>query len=164
MRLSFTGVAQVEIDSRRLELEGDFHTAACFINTDKTDVSFKVLFIRIDGNISVDIVGRNTESCACNNIFCILGDKWRGVVACTVGYFYDLSSSKRSQIYPADPWCIITIHKYPSAIYLTISLGEVSMMEIIPRNKSVRSVQHWFCFFAIAVAFFRIYRKHRNYF
>src|SRR5690606_34747934 len=81
-------------------------------------------------------------------------DKRCTVKASYVGNLQNFHGFKRGQIHPGNPGGIVPVDEQPSSVKFTVLLGKLNMVGVIPRHKSIRSVEHGLGFFVIAITIF----------
>ena len=115
-------MTQIEVYAGTLNLKGNIHFPIFLANADEADGSFEILLVRIDGHITIGIVGRNTEARTCNNIFRVFGDEWRTVISCTIGQLNNFRGSKGGEIKSGYTGRIIGVSKKPPAVNFSVGL------------------------------------------
>ena len=163
VRFSFTGMAQVEVDTGAAQLEGDIHLTILFAHTDEADGTLEILFVGIDGHIAVVVIRRYAETCSGHYVLGIFGDEGRTVITAAVGQFDDLGGTEGSQVDACHAGCIVGIAEHPTSVDLAIGLRKFGVMQVVPRHNTMRGIKHRFGFLAVAVTFLRVYGKHGDY-
>src|SRR5690606_34203095 len=70
--------------------------------------------------------------------------------------FYRLEGG---QIYSGNPRGIVSVDEQPPSVKLSVLLGKFYVMGVVPRHKTIGSIQHGLGLFAVAIPVLRVLRK-----
>ena len=92
VRLALAGAGEVDVDAGQQDLEGDLHAAGVRCHRDHAEGGAEVLLVAGNRHVGIGplVIERIGEAGAGDDVFRVLGDEGRRVVAGAVGDFEDL--------------------------------------------------------------------------